>query len=180
LEHRQDIVNLKRGMRSSDLRALPHGKLFQDDVLQARSLLTERGWLFEELKIVDNKKEERWGLAFAHPTRLLVLRRRGWFTQFDATHKLNRWGHNMFSFLVRNEHNIWIPTAHLVVERENGEIIAEGLRYIKQWCSGMSGFRLYFIQNSTCYITRHYMDPLYRPSIRWTHHIDPLSYEQYC
>ncbi|KAF8418741.1 hypothetical protein EV426DRAFT_618294 [Tirmania nivea] len=135
-----DIVNLKRGMKSSDLRTLPHGQRFQDDVLQVCSLLTERGWLFEELQIVDSKKEERWGLVFAHPTRLLVLQSRGWFTQFDATHKLNRWDHNMFSFLVRNEHNVWIPTAHLVVERENGEIIAEGLRHIKQWCSGMSKF----------------------------------------
>ncbi|RPB21122.1 hypothetical protein L211DRAFT_870168 [Terfezia boudieri ATCC MYA-4762] len=42
----------------------------------------------------------------------------------------------MFSFLVRNEHNIWIPTAHLVVERENGEITAERLKHIKKWCSG--------------------------------------------
>jgi len=55
----------------------------------ARSLLKERGWLFEELKIVDNKKEERWGLFFAYPTRLLVLQKRDWFPQFDATHKLN-------------------------------------------------------------------------------------------
>ena len=44
----------------------------------------------------------------------------------------------MFSFLVRDEHNVWIPTAHLVVERENAEIIAEGLKYIKQWCNGIS------------------------------------------
>ena len=97
--------------------------LFQDhDVLHARSHLTEREWLAEELQIVDNKDEQRWGMVFAHPTRLLTLQRRGWFTQFDATHK---WGHNMFLFLVRNEHNEWIPIAHLVVERENGEIIAE-------------------------------------------------------
>ena len=40
---RQDIVNLRRGMGSADLRApasypvrgLPHGKLFQDDVFHA-------------------------------------------------------------------------------------------------------------------------------------------------
>ena len=104
--------------------------------MDARNLLIEHGWLFEELQVVDMKKETRWGMVFAHPTRLLTLARRGWFTQFDATHKLNQWGHNMFSFLVRNEYNIWIPTAHLVVERENGEIIAEGLQRIKQWCRG--------------------------------------------
>ena len=64
-------------------------------------------------------------MVFAHPTRLLTLQRRGWFIQSDATHKLNRWGHNMFSFLVdHNEHNMWIPTAHLVAEQENGETIA--------------------------------------------------------
>ena len=42
----------------------------------------------------------------------------------------------MCSFLVRNEYNIWIPTAHLVVERENGEIIAKGLKHIKKWWKG--------------------------------------------
>lgn len=81
--------------------------------------------------------EQGWGLVFAQPTRLLTLQRRGGFTQFDATYKLNRWGHSMFSFLVRDEHSVWIPTAHLVVERENGEIIADGLKHIKQWGSGM-------------------------------------------
>ncbi|KAF8425213.1 hypothetical protein EV426DRAFT_573443 [Tirmania nivea] len=103
---RQDIVNLKRGMKSSDLRSLPYGKLFKDDVLQACSLLVEHGWCFQELQIIDSKKEERWGLVFAHPTRLMILERRGWFTQFDATHKLNRWGHNMFSFLVNGNHGL--------------------------------------------------------------------------
>ena len=43
----------------------------------------------------------------------------------------------MYSFLVRDEHKMWIPTAHMVVERENGEIIAEGLKHIQPWCNGM-------------------------------------------
>ena len=127
---RHAVGNLKRGIKT-DKRALSRGMSFENDVLQAQSLLTERGWLFEDLQVLDSKKEQRWGMVFAHPTRLLILQRRGWFTQFDATHKLNHWGHNMFSFLVRDEHNVWIPTAHLVVERENGEIIAEGLRFVK-------------------------------------------------
>jgi len=90
MEYRQDIVNLKRGMKPTDVRALAHGKLFQDDVPQARVVLTEQGCLFEELQMVDNKKEERWDLVFASPTRLLTLAKRGWFMQFDATYKLNR------------------------------------------------------------------------------------------
>ena len=142
VKYRQDIVNSKRGVKSTDLRTLSNGRQFQDDVLDACHLLTERGWLYQELQIVDNHNEQRWGLVFAYPPRLQILQKRGWFTQFDATHKLNQWGHNMFSFLVRDECNIWIPTAHLVVERENGEIIAEGLKYIKLWCHGISTMHL--------------------------------------
>jgi len=104
--------------------------------------------------VVDSKKEQRWGLVFANPIRLVTLQRRGWLTQFDATYKLNRWSHNMFSVLVRDEHNVWTPTAHLVVERENGEIIAQGLRYIKQWCRGMSELQLHnSTPTPTSYIT---------------------------
>ena len=43
----------------------------------------------------------------------------------------------MFSFLVWDEHNGWIPAAHLVVEGENGEIIAEELKQIKHSYHGM-------------------------------------------
>ena len=129
---RHTVGNLKRGI-STDKRSLSHGISFDDDVLQAQALLTEQGWLFEVLQVRDSKNETRWGMVFAHPSRLHILKRRGWFTQFDATHKLNQWGHNVFSFLVRDEYNVWIPTAHLVVEHENGEIIAEGLKHIKQW-----------------------------------------------
>jgi len=60
------------------------------------------------------------GVGFVHPTRLLAPQRRCWLTQFDATHKLNRWGHNMFSFLVRNERvDSDSALGCLVVEQEN-------------------------------------------------------------
>lgn len=126
---------MKRGIKAGDKRSLAYGKSFEEDIMDTRSLLTEKGWLFAELDITDSKKVWRWGLVFTNPARLLTLEWRGWFVQFDATYKLNRWSHNMFSFLVRDEHNVWIPTAHLVVERENGEIIAEGLKHIRRWCS---------------------------------------------
>lgn len=80
MKNRQDIVNSKRGIKSTDVRTLSYGTLFQDDVLNTCNLLTERGWLFKELHILDSQKEQRWGLVFAHPTRLLILQRRGWFT----------------------------------------------------------------------------------------------------
>jgi len=42
MEYKQDIVNLKWEMKPTDVRALPGGKLFQGDILQTRSLLTEK------------------------------------------------------------------------------------------------------------------------------------------
>ena len=58
-------------------------------------------------------------MVFALPSRLEILRKRGYLTQ---SHKMNKWKHNMFSFLVRDEHGITIPTAHCVVEREPEDI----------------------------------------------------------
>ena len=50
---------MKRGTKFSDRRSLLYGTLFEEDVLQARGLLVEKGWLFEELQVVDSKKEQR-------------------------------------------------------------------------------------------------------------------------
>jgi hypothetical protein len=101
--------------------------LFREDVEVAIKLLGEK-------QVLDSKSEQRWGLVFAHLERVQLLKRRGHLTQFDATHKTDAWGHNLFSSLVRNEENIWIPEGHCVVERENSETLSYELKMIKQWC----------------------------------------------
>ena len=58
------------------MRPLLRGTDFDDDARQARTLLSEVIWLFEEFQALDRKKEERWGLVFAHPTRLKILEER--------------------------------------------------------------------------------------------------------
>ena len=105
-----------------------------EDLDEAIRLLGEKGWLHEEYTVLDAKGEPHWGLCFAYLTRIQILRKRGYFTQFDSTHKMNMWDHNMFSFLVRNEQGIWIPGAHCVVERENSEILAHAMKTFKKWC----------------------------------------------
>ena len=59
----------RRGKRF-DMRPLLHGTGFYEDVKQARHPLGKEKWLFEEFQVLDGKKEERWGLAFAYHTRL--------------------------------------------------------------------------------------------------------------
>jgi hypothetical protein len=131
------INNLSKKFKAQrDLQHLQPNTSFHEDVNQAISLLQQNQWLYEEFTVPDAKGEMRWGLVFAEPNRLNCLYRRGYLTQFDATHKLNKWGYNMFSYLVRNEHNVWIPTAHCVVDRKNSEILAKSLEYLKSWCGG--------------------------------------------
>jgi len=52
-------------------------------------LLGGKGWLHKEYTVLDAKGEPRWGLCFAYLTRIQILRKRGYFTQFDSTHKTN-------------------------------------------------------------------------------------------
>ena len=57
--------------------------------------LAKRDGCSRNSKSLTKKKEERWGLVFAYPTRLRILEERGYLTQFDSTHKVNKWRHNM-------------------------------------------------------------------------------------
>jgi len=109
---------------------------FVKDVAEAEVILDENGWLYRQYNVTDAKGEKRWGLAFGHPERLEILKCRSHLTLFDSTHKLDRWKHNMFSFLVRDEQGTWIPVAHCVVGRENGETLSGALRCFKIWCPG--------------------------------------------
>jgi len=96
---RQD-ENAARGVRS-DLRSMLPNTGFAKDVAEAEVILDENGWLYRQYNVTDTKGEKQWGLAFGHPERPEILKRRGHLTLFDSTHRLNRWNHNMFSFLVR-------------------------------------------------------------------------------
>jgi len=74
------------------------------------------------------------GLAFAHPDRLLMLRRRGYFTLMDATLNMNYLKWYLTTLMVRTEYASWIPVAHFLHQFQDSDIIATGLRKIKEWC----------------------------------------------
>ena len=77
--------------------------------------------------MLDAKKERCWGLVFANSKRLPILQHRGYLTQFDYTHKMNKWKHDMFSFLVGDENGVFIPAAHCVVDLENSEALGRAM-----------------------------------------------------
>ena len=130
---RKHILNAATKLPRADERAMLRGTTFEEDVYLAQSILTDKKWLHQAFTIKDAQGVERWGMVFALPQRLELLKRRGYLTQFDSTHKCNKWEFNMFSFLVRNEYGQWIPSAHCVVERENSEVLSHAMKVIKAW-----------------------------------------------
>lgn len=126
--------NAAKKLKRADERLLLPGTTLSQDIERTVQLLRQHGWLYEQFTAVDAKGTTRWGLVFAESNRIQILQRRGWFTQFDSTHKTNVWGYNMFSFLVRDEHGIWIPAAHCVVERENSDVLAYAMQCFQRWC----------------------------------------------
>ena len=106
---RQHIRNAKRRVdQRADCRPLLPNVSFRDDVDAARAFLQDNQWLHDEFTVPDAKQEMRWGIVFANPRRLEILKARRLFTQFNATHKMNKWGYNLYSFLIRNEYGVWI------------------------------------------------------------------------
>lgn len=59
----------------------------------------------------------------------------------DSTHQTNWLGWFLYTLLVRHECGAWRPCAHILTQNEEGDILAAGLRCLKQWAGGLDGIR---------------------------------------
>jgi hypothetical protein len=75
------------------------------------------------------------GIAFADPARLRMLTAHGHLSLIDSTHKTNQLEWKLFTLMVRDQYACWHPVAHGLLSHEFGELIAELLLAIKQWCA---------------------------------------------
>ena len=75
-------------------------------------------------------------IAFTKRSRLRTLMKRGHLTLMDSTHHTNHLKWKLFTLMIRDECGSWIPGGHMLASNEDGDIIAEFLRQIKQWCKG--------------------------------------------
>lgn len=64
------------------------------------------------------------GIAWAHPEYIAVLRQRGHLTLMDSTHQTNWLGWFLYTPLVRDECGAWRPCAHIITQKEDGNILA--------------------------------------------------------
>jgi hypothetical protein len=76
------------------------------------------------------------GFAFARPNQLEKLRRFGWLTLIDSTHKTNKYDWRLFTLYVRDNHSSWDVGAHFFVSNEDSDTVAEALKIIRRFvCS---------------------------------------------
>ena len=90
--------------------------------------------LSAKLHITRNIDEEKsYAIAFAKRSRLSTLMRRGHLVLMDSTHNKNQLKWKLFTVMLGDEHGSWIPSAHILTDHEDGDIIEEFLRQIKRW-----------------------------------------------
>jgi hypothetical protein len=140
---RQDVKNAGRGWTLTNPDDRFVGKNFPWEIQRAEA----EDWLSSEgYKVASLVATRRCdgalsqGLLFADEKRLETLRFRGHLTLMDATHDSNWLGWLLYTLMVRDDWGSWIPVAHFLAEKEDGDIIVRCLQELKRWCGGRRGW----------------------------------------
>ncbi|KAI1436370.1 hypothetical protein GGR50DRAFT_693366 [Xylaria sp. CBS 124048] len=78
-------------------------------------------------------QESSDGIVFTNKSQLETLFRHGFLVQMDATHKTNWLGWLLYTIMVRDDCSSWIPVAHFLTEKADGDIVMEALQTIRSW-----------------------------------------------
>ena len=138
---RQIVVNTAQGWRRSnpDKRFVGADNSWQEQVSDAKEWLEKTGYMVHQADclqppVKDKPAKRSNGLIFALPRCLDVLRRRGYLTLMDATHDMNGLRWYLFTAMVRDEINCWHPSAHMLCDAQDSNIISRFLLKLKHWC----------------------------------------------
>jgi hypothetical protein len=102
--------------------------------IEALETLASLGWLVSQISTILLDHVDGQGLVFADPARLRTLETYGHLSLINSTHKTNQLEWKLFTLIVRDQYACWHPVAHALLLHEFGELIAEFLLAIKQWC----------------------------------------------
>ena len=136
---RQDIINAGLTWRLANPNRLWAHVSAKDDVslqaMEALQTLVSLNWQASQISAISLDKVEGRGIVFADPARLRTLATHGHLSLIDSTHKTNQLEWKLFTLMVRDQYASWHPVAHGLLSHEFGELIAELLLAIKQWCT---------------------------------------------
>ena len=143
---RQTINNWTTHFRKSnpDHRTTGHNNNWKLQLDEAVKFLEKKGWLIETMIVKADPKKKKskicddqnsHSVVFAKEHRLDSLRSSGYLSLMDSTHKTNYLGWYLYTIMVRDEFLSGIPSAHVLTDGEDSEVLAAGLQVIKQWCN---------------------------------------------
>lgn len=92
-------------------------------------------WLLEQIRdegkwkarhitaLRDTDKETSEGLVFGHCGRLRIFAKHGYLTLMDATRSTHEMKWLLYTLMIRQMHGKWIPGAHLLTAKADGNSI---------------------------------------------------------
>lgn len=150
---RQDIVNAGLAFRRAnpDTRLVGNSCFSEEEQwADVAEWLEHAGYLVSNIVAIrhSDKKPSR-GTVWAEPPYLNVLAERGHLTIMDSTHETNWLGWFLYTMSVRDGTGCWRPCGHLLAEFEDSDILAAGMKVLKQWAEGVTsdlqGWRLRYM-----------------------------------
>lgn len=102
----------------------------EEDINQSLKWLQYEGYQTEQFE-----EPEYRGFALANQDNLDALQNSGHLVIMDSTHKTNKHGWKLYTVLVRDSFNSWLPGGHFFVSTDEQNIVAKGLRVLKQWAN---------------------------------------------
>jgi len=73
--------------------------------------------------------------VFTKDTNLQILRESGVLIIMDSTYKTSKHGWKLYTLLLRNTFDSWLPGGHFFVSGEEHDIVAKGIQILKHWAS---------------------------------------------
>ena len=125
------VENECRKVQSSKTAELRGNNDFYLDLREATCYLESNGFRTETFS-VDGDMGGR-GICFWHKDN--IIRKRGHLTLLDSTFNVNRHEFYLFSLLVRDDSNTWIPEFQFLCSRQTAVVIQAGLQIAKTSCN---------------------------------------------
>lgn len=126
------VYNIISKVREDAVKLLKGTDNFQKDLQEAQKWLADNNYNYES-KIVRTPNDSI-GLVFINEKMIDTLTTCGTLVQMDATHCTNSFNWLLFTLYARDNYGSWIPCGHFITNVQNGDIIGECLKQIRQFC----------------------------------------------
>jgi len=123
------VANIQYKLRGPAQAYLLGNNELEIDIKDSISFLQYQEYLVERYYISSYTTQ---GIVFAQVKQLERLRKYGWLTLMDSTHKTNKHDWQLFTLYIRDCYGCWNVGAHFFVSNEKCDTIATALKIIRK------------------------------------------------